>query len=80
MRHLKKPRYFALGKLLRRISRSWKIGSNGMEPQYCHSDYFIKRGAEYNAPYFMLSNSVHRKSEILPRIRSRCAEENDAAI
>lgn len=30
-----------------------------------HADYFIKRGAEYNAPYYMLSASVYRKSEIL---------------
>ncbi|MFC2125263.1 glycoside hydrolase family 9 protein [Bacteroidota bacterium] len=30
-----------------------------------HSEYFIKRGAEYTAPYYMIPASVYRRSEIL---------------
>lgn len=30
-----------------------------------HAEYFMKRGAEYSAPYKMLSNSVYRKSEVM---------------
>ncbi len=30
-----------------------------------HSDYFLKRGAEYAAPYSVLPNSVYRKSELM---------------
>jgi len=30
-----------------------------------HSEYFLKRGAQYSMPYCMLPNSVFRKSEIL---------------
>ena len=29
-----------------------------------HAEYFMKRGAEYSAPYKMLPNSVYRKSEL----------------
>ena len=44
-----------------------------------HSEYFVKRGAEYNAPYYMLSNSVYRKSEILrvsdPDVQKRMMQQ-----
>ncbi len=30
-----------------------------------HSDFFLKRGSEYSAPFRMLPNSIHRKSEIM---------------
>lgn len=30
-----------------------------------HSEYFMKRGAEYSSPFYMIPSSVYRKSEIL---------------
>jgi hypothetical protein len=30
-----------------------------------HSEYFLKRGSEYTAPYYMLPSSIYRRSEIM---------------
>lgn len=42
-----------------------------------HSDYFIKRGAEYSAPYYMIPNSVNRRSEMM---NVRDPEERDGVL
>ena len=40
-----------------------------------HSEYFLKRGAEYSAPFRMLPNSVFRRSEIMRVTETRQREE-----
>ena len=42
-----------------------------------HAEYFMKRGAEYSAPYNMLPNSVYRKSELT---RVKDSEIRGAAV